>query len=381
MNRTPHRFFGGVEEKYCSGCSEWRDLASFCKLTESWDGLGHRCRSCRPLNKPHVLVCEICNEPFLAKRLDAKTCSDKCRGRKRHLENYPNAGLWENSEVVAVGEDRPCIRCGRSFTVTPDRRLFCSVVCYRQRASVPELDSMPPVETEAERLERNRERNRMWRASNREYGANKARLDKYRLSPEQYQTMVASQNGICAACGESPTGTLHVDHDHGCCPGTKSCGNCLRGLVCRRCNRVMGMCEDAPSIIRSLVHYINLGIPVWPWIDDDVIVWRPPSWKQATDYKRYNDHRVSPKRFVRILALQNFRCKCCGSAAWNTKLHVDHDHTCCPSNRRGCGLCVRGILCARCNKALGISTEDNGALTSMASYLESFTKGEVHDAA
>lgn len=67
---------------------------------------------------------------------------------------------------------------------------------------------------------------------------------KYNLSAAEYEALTAIQGGLCAICRRDPgeVGTLHVDHDHGCCPTpAKSCGNCVRGLLCRDCNTSIGM--------------------------------------------------------------------------------------------------------------------------------------------
>jgi hypothetical protein len=62
----------------------------------------------------------------------------------------------------------------------------------------------------------------------------------YNLTGEQWDAMLESQGGVCAICGtDTPggVGTWHVDHDHACCPKRKkSCGKCVRGLLCNQCN-------------------------------------------------------------------------------------------------------------------------------------------------
>jgi hypothetical protein len=52
-----------------------------------------------------------------------------------------------------------------------------------------------------------------------------------------------SANG-CEICGNKPERNLHVDHDHNCCNGRKSCGKCVRGIICNRCNTAVDKMED-----------------------------------------------------------------------------------------------------------------------------------------
>jgi hypothetical protein len=67
-------------------------------------------------------------------------------------------------------------------------------------------------------------------------------MKKYGTTVEWYRDKLIAQNGLCEMCGHLSHhhGTLQrlqVDHDHACCDiKTKSCGKCLRGLLCFECN-------------------------------------------------------------------------------------------------------------------------------------------------
>lgn len=82
----------------------------------------------------------------------------------------------------------------------------------------------------------------------------------FSLTPEQmtlyFGGPVSCQNALC---GE--TENLHLDHDHACCPGSKSCGGCVRGWLCRRCNTVLGLVGDSPETLQGLVSYLDAQTP------------------------------------------------------------------------------------------------------------------------
>lgn len=71
-------------------------------------------------------------------------------------------------------------------------------------------------------------------------------LAKYKMTVEQYDKMLADQGGVCKICGkEDDAGkALAVDHDHRCCPTENTCGKCVRGLLCSRCNTALGIVES-----------------------------------------------------------------------------------------------------------------------------------------
>lgn len=51
-----------------------------------------------------------------------------------------------------------------------------------------------------------------------------------------------------------------VDHDHTCCPGKRSCGRCVRGLLCNRCNRALGQFGDDIETLRRAVAYLAASV-------------------------------------------------------------------------------------------------------------------------
>lgn len=66
--------------------------------------------------------------------------------------------------------------------------------------------------------------------------------------------------------------------------------------------------------------------------------------------KRYG---LTPTAYAALLALHNNRCGMCGASFDEVTPFIDHDHRCCADEMRSCGKCVRGLLCFRCNTALG----------------------------
>lgn len=84
------------------------------------------------------------------------------------------------------------------------------------------------------------------------------RLRRYNLTLERYDEMVEAQDGKCAICRKVPVLTFRIDHDHSCCPGLDSCGECVRGLLCHGCNSALGQLDDDPGTLRRAADYLEL---------------------------------------------------------------------------------------------------------------------------
>lgn len=79
---------------------------------------------------------------------------------------------------------------------------------------------------------------------------------------------------------------------------------------------------------------------------------------------RCSTYNLSVMQFDMLIA--NGSCGICGST---DRLHVDHDHSCCPTSQ-SCGKCVRGMLCRACNHGLGNFKDSIEALENAIAYLE-----------
>lgn len=85
---------------------------------------------------------------------------------------------------------------------------------------------------------------------------------RYRMTVEDYEILLDQQKGVCAICGTDLRDVLgsgwkgaHIDHDRACCPGRNSCGKCVRGILCGRCNAYLAWAE-AVSIVR-IAQYLD----------------------------------------------------------------------------------------------------------------------------
>jgi hypothetical protein len=74
-------------------------------------------------------------------------------------------------------------------------------------------------------------------------------------------------------------------------------------------------------------------------------------WYQAYKLSSYG---LTRDGFDRLLERQRYACGMCRKPFEGQQtICIDHDHSCCPDEKRSCGKCVRGLLCLPCNTALG----------------------------
>jgi len=80
----------------------------------------------------------------------------------------------------------------------------------------------------------------------------------YGMTADQFNEMLEAQGG-CAICGkiDSNLKNMHVDHDHYCCAGYLSCGKCIRGILCNKCNWLIAGAGESIEIFHRSIEYLN----------------------------------------------------------------------------------------------------------------------------
>jgi len=95
-------------------------------------------------------------------------------------------------------------------------------------------------------------KSKAWYAANRDQRTKTLRrwwlAKKYGLTPEAFEALLLSQGNVCAICSNRRK-SMCVDHDH-------STGE-VRGILCRRCNTMLGMLGDDAAWLARAISYVN----------------------------------------------------------------------------------------------------------------------------
>ncbi|MDP9820478.1 endonuclease domain-containing protein [Nocardioides massiliensis] len=177
-------------------------------------------------------------------------------------------GYRQPSNPAAVSgpgalSQKVCIRCGEAKPLdafknragaADGKRNDCRACSWRRE----ELRRGRP-EVRARILAAQRERRR--RNYTPESGRARNISFRFRLTAEDYASLLADQGDACAICGSEPEPGTHlaVDHDHSCCPPPKkrTCGACIRGLLCSGCNKALGGFKDSPDLLSAAIRYLT----------------------------------------------------------------------------------------------------------------------------
>jgi len=144
----------------------------------------------------------------------------------------------------------------RAYYNEAARRYYTGKPCRRGHVAERYVSTRTCVTCAAERCVE-------WQSANkRKYldGQNEARrIRLFGIDRNRYDQMLKQQGGGCAICGQQSARRrmLAIDHDHACCPGERTCGKCVRGLLCDSCNHGLGNFRDNPELLSKAAEYLK----------------------------------------------------------------------------------------------------------------------------
>ncbi len=71
---------------------------------------------------------------------------------------------------------------------------------------------------------------------------------KFKLSEEDYNTLINRSQGLCEVCN-TPMTKRCIDHDH-------KTGK-VRGVLCNNCNTSLGLLNDSVETLNKLIQYLE----------------------------------------------------------------------------------------------------------------------------
>lgn len=113
---------------------------------------------------------------------------------------------------------------------------------------------------------------REWRAKNREKANENSNRSKAKRRIEVHTAWLDQQGGKCVICQRPQDDPLEMHLDH--CHRT----GVARALLCKRCNYLLGACDDDETILSTAIEYLRAhrADPTAPKVHRKVAWWR--SW-------------------------------------------------------------------------------------------------------
>ncbi len=217
----------------CCCCREIKPLTEFCHRKAATDGYTGQCKSCDKAKR------EVDSDKIKARRIKYnKTHSEQNR---KYSEEYRKKNPNHAEE----------------YRLKNKEKIKDSSIKYR-------AENYEKIEVRQKKY-RDVNKQKIRIASGKYYKQNRAKIRdqslfrEYGLEKGRYEEMLIEQNNVCAICGLAETATvskksaqlkmLAIDHDH-------ETGK-VRGLLCRRCNKAIGLLREDLGIFASAISYLQ----------------------------------------------------------------------------------------------------------------------------
>lgn len=166
--------------------------------------------------------------------------------------------------------EKQCTKCGiikPASQLKADKRYASGFSSYckdcHKAASIAWQKANPEKVNATRRLRYNKNKASINEARKSRYSAEKARVInlpyRYGMTVEDFEKTLLDQGG-CAICGRPQAEfkrRFAVDHDHKCCPGARTCGKCVRGILCHHCNVSLNALEATDGWAHKAEAYLR----------------------------------------------------------------------------------------------------------------------------
>jgi hypothetical protein len=202
--------------------------------------------------------CSVCEEPFSPRRSGHKTCSLECSVQwRRHLSRERQRKFYQKRPPRPDTEcehckaiirpprtgrmPRWCQTCNASREQIRARKRVAIRRCYKCQVPLVDAARRPgkAVCEDCRVDKRHRDRDHEQRR----------RLRKYGITQVAYDQLLTKQCGRCPGCGTDQPGVKGWAIDH-CHRSGK-----VRALLCMRCNTMLGLANEDPSMLRALADF------------------------------------------------------------------------------------------------------------------------------
>lgn len=256
--------------KVCNHCGVEKELHEFNKNGREEDGFDRRCRECnrlyyakRRISKKEYKPFGKINERF---KLGYKTCS-KCNIEKKLDQFYKQTNSSDGLKAW-------CKICSNKYIreFNKKKQLEDPISYRRKKRKYYENSRANPLYVKKKRAyDKKRWRDPIMGKKKREYYSNRWNDEDFRrgkrqsllkyyygMTLEQYDKMLADQGGGCKICGAKDSGMgkkarIHLSVDH--VPNSDPV--IVRGLLCHKCNSLLGLARDNPDILEIGAKYIR----------------------------------------------------------------------------------------------------------------------------
>jgi hypothetical protein len=168
-------------------------------------------------------------------------------------------------DVGADEEIRRCHQCNKRKLISEFTSGYtwckqCWAIYQRERRDDPEIRATHQAQGRARY------------AADPDAQRNRGLISKFGITLEQYNAIKTAQGGVCAVCGQPETAVLGgkrqgqrlnlaIDHDHQHddehAPTRVACPDCIRGLLCRDCNTILGKIGDSIEWLQAALAYLQ----------------------------------------------------------------------------------------------------------------------------